>query len=481
QKRQPQPSHTPARASQRADTLSCTSPMPRGKAPPPPKAAGKSPAKVVDRRLSFDVIRQWRTTGGSNNLTCLDWTSIDSLVYASGGSGGVVLVRFQGESQICCVKPQRLEAKGELLFGSRALARNAQLGLALTYSANCASSVDPVDRAGVLRSIRCASLLADALDVATARLRILPVTPELVEAFRNAKLEIEDHRVHMEKKILADAKHLGILEFVHGPTMEGQDFVDIFQGQGQDWLEQFWIEAGRLTAFDCLINNLDRLPIIWDNDGNLKNLMVEVSETGMPRVVGIDQAVRGISSEPGLAKYVQSVRELVRATGNTGWPQSRYVRRLEQVVQDNFQGKFTVHVQGLQRGLQQGFRRFAWQWSSQMLGNHIEEALTEVAAVFDCTAAELWLLRRQLQDSASAVAEEVEKMEMHQVPPPILATFRKLLPLGHLTKDQLAKLLHELDPQCSMLADIFLEHFQEDRIDCSDFLLFLAGPGERSQ
>ncbi|CAJ1347203.1 unnamed protein product, partial [Effrenium voratum] len=441
QKRQPQPSHTPARASQRADTLSCTSPMPRGKAPPPPKAAGKSPAKVVDRRLSFDVIRQWRTTGGSNNLTCLDWTSIDSLVYASGGSGGVVLVRFQGESQICCVKPQRLEAKGEL----------------------------------------CASLLADALDVATARLRILPVTPELVEAFRNAKLEIEDHRVHMEKKILADAKHLGILEFVHGPTMEGQDFVDIFQGQGQDWLEQFWIEAGRLTAFDCLINNLDRLPIIWDNDGNLKNLMVEVSETGMPRVVGIDQAVRGISSEPGLAKYVQSVRELVRATGNTGWPQSRYVRRLEQVVQDNFQGKFTVHVQGLQRGLQQGFRRFAWQWSSQMLGNHIEEALTEVAAVFDCTAAELWLLRRQLQDSASAVAEEVEKMEMHQVPPPILATFRKLLPLGHLTKDQLAKLLHELDPQCSMLADIFLEHFQEDRIDCSDFLLFLAGPGERSQ
>ena len=45
--------------------------------------------------------------------------------------------------------------------------------------------------------------------------------------------------------------------------------------------------------------------------------------------------VRGISSEPGLAKYVQSVRELVRATGNTGWPQSRYVRRLEQVVQES--------------------------------------------------------------------------------------------------------------------------------------------------
>ena len=31
--------------------------------------------------------------------------------------------------------------------------------------------------------------------------------------------------------------------------------------------------------------------------------------------------------------------------------------------------------------------------------------MTQVAAVFDCTAAELWLLRRQLQDSASAVAE----------------------------------------------------------------------------
>ena len=30
------------------------------------------------------------------------------------------------------------------------------------------------------------------------------------------------------------------------------------------------LELNTYPRFDCLINNLDRLPIIWDNSGNLK-------------------------------------------------------------------------------------------------------------------------------------------------------------------------------------------------------------------
>ena len=45
-------------------------------------------------------------------------------------------------------------------------------------------------------------------------------------------------------------------------------------------------ELARLCLLDVVINNLDRLPVLWDNAGNLNNLML-----GPDGLVGIDQAV----------------------------------------------------------------------------------------------------------------------------------------------------------------------------------------------
>jgi len=415
--------------------------------PPPPKAKAKSQVKWserqkaharVERLLSFSVVQQWREAGKSCSIDEVNWDEVHSVVHMGGGSGGVLLVRFSGTpGKLLCVKPQRLEARGELL----------------------------------------ASLLADALDIPTAQLRILPVSDDITSRLRRAKLEISDHQLHVEKKILADAKYLGLVEFVPGPIMEGQDFSQHFRGQDAR-VQRFWVEAGRLAAFDCLINNLDRLPLIWNNDGNLKNLMLDFPE-GKPRVVGIDQAVRGISSEAGMAKYLRSLQELLHALWGPqqDWLRSPFCQRICCAIEVNFQGEFNVHADGLKRGLQQAFRLFAWRWSCDLTAC-LEESLEKVAGVFSCEVGELDLLRGLVVAAATTIADEVQKLELHQVPAPMVDLFRTLLPRGQFTKDQLSYLLRQLDPKLGTpQATEFLEHFfpAEDYINCSEFLQLVFG------
>eukprot|EP00438_Fugacium_kawagutii_P026252 Skav233567 [mRNA] locus=scaffold563:711030:720665:- [translate_table: standard] len=144
--------------------------MPKAKAKggPPPKSKAKPQAKWserqararVERLLSFSVVQQWRTVGRSCSVDApVDWNALDSVVYVTGGSGGVLLLRFSTGGtmhQLMCLKPQRLEAKGELGSAEDLVAQPTQ------------------DR-----------ILAQ----------------------------------------LADAKCLGLVEFVEGPIMEGQEEV----------------------------------------------------------------------------------------------------------------------------------------------------------------------------------------------------------------------------------------------------------------
>merc|ERR1712113_1291903 len=78
--------------------------------------------------------------------------------------------------------------------------------------------------------------------------------------------------------------------------------------RGEKKADTLWRELGRLMAFDTLINNFDRLPLAWSNEGNLGNVMLG-SSLGV--VVGIDQSVAPISHPVGLSAYLQRVRQVV--------------------------------------------------------------------------------------------------------------------------------------------------------------------------
>lgn len=69
-------------------------------------------------------------------------------------------------------------------------------------------------------------------------------------------------------------------------------------------------EIGRLIMFDVLINNWDRLPLIWDNEGNLGNFFITKDPNRI--LVGIDQSVSSIAkTSPQFKTYIEKVNKVM--------------------------------------------------------------------------------------------------------------------------------------------------------------------------
>lgn len=57
-------------------------------------------------------------------------------------------------------------------------------------------------------------------------------------------------------------------------------------------------QFGRVIALDMLVNNFDRFPMIWANQGNANNVLIRVGADGEVVVTAIDQCVAQIKDEP---------------------------------------------------------------------------------------------------------------------------------------------------------------------------------------
>eukprot|EP00930_Biecheleria_cincta_P095121 TRINITY_DN87144_c0_g1_i1.p1 TRINITY_DN87144_c0_g1~~TRINITY_DN87144_c0_g1_i1.p1 ORF type:complete len:449 (+),score=63.98 TRINITY_DN87144_c0_g1_i1:114-1460(+) len=406
------------------------------KGPPPPKAKAKSAtqscaerpkAAKIRRASSGEIVQEWREQALPGSVEKLDWSSLESFVYISGGSGGVILVRFAGgeSSQLCCVKPQRTDAAAELF----------------------------------------ASFLAEALGVPTARLRVLPKTEEICRALKKAVPAIEEHANQLEIKILAGTHFFGILEFVNGPIMEGIDFVETLQRQSHDAVEQFWQALGKLIAFDCIINNYDRLPLIWDNEGNLKNVMIDgCSVSRELRVVGIDQAVRAITRKDGLDAYCARLRQLTRSVfsreGSQGLLEGPF-KRINDAIHTSFMGRLSLDSVQVRIGICNAFQDFSRRLQSGELGSILTSCQSWVAETFHerpegvgASQIELHNFKFLVESAVAAISEEIGRLA---VPAGVLGAFSAAFPAGHLQRDELVLFLQLLEPTISedMIGRIF--------------------------
>lgn len=396
------------------------------KAPPPPKAKAKAAtqsciqrpkAAKIRRASSGEIVHEWRQLALPSGVENLDWSSLASYVYISGGSGGVILARFAvGESrQLCCVKPQRADASAELF----------------------------------------ASFLAEALGVATARLRVVPKTEEISRALKRAVPAIEEHANQLEIKILAGTHFFGILDFVNGPIMEGLDFVETLQRQSNDTIEQFWQALGKLIAFDCIINNYDRLPLIWDNGGNLKNVMIDdgCSVSCELRVIGIDQAVRAITCKDGLDAYCTRLHQLTRSVFSAEGSQDLLegpFKRMSDAVNTSFVGRLSLDSVQLRIGICKAFQDFARRFQSGELGSVLTACQSRVVETFhgrpECVGAsqfEVNNFKVLIESAVAAISEEIQRLA---VPEGVLGAFSAAFPAGHLDRDELVLFLQLLEP-----------------------------------
>jgi len=145
---------------------------------------------------------------------------------------------------------------------------------------------------------------------------------------------------------------VAILEFVQGTVLEGQAGREALTRQRSF---QLFEELGQLIAFDVLLNNFDRVPAIWQNNGNLANVMISSDNT----VVGIDQQVNAISDEMGREAYMARVREIC-IDANTTSITSAAVTNIRTALLQNCGFEFNdIACHNLMTGARTVFRRIA--------------------------------------------------------------------------------------------------------------------------
>ena len=71
-------------------------------------------------------------------------------------------------------------------------------------------------------------------------------------------------------------------------------------------------------ALDVTVNNLDRFPLIWNNSGNIANVLFQLEKESEGLVVGIDNECVCIKKKfDQFGKYLEKVKRLVHHLINT--------------------------------------------------------------------------------------------------------------------------------------------------------------------
>jgi len=261
----------------------------------------------------------------------VDWAKAREISYMEGGSGGVVLVDLEDECVV--LKPQGKTAANEMLAEHLALACGVRV-------AQCR-----ILRGGEEEYMEVARI--------AERCRVvgMDATMGLILHFGRYRHHADNQWNDVSEK--GGVEVFGVLEYVPGHALMGIEAQRVLASPADSLL----LELGRLCALDVLLNNLDRVPLpIWQNDGNLGNVMVV---GGGSSIAGIDQQVNLIVA--GLARdaYLKKVRSLVLQVLPGGNPQS-IIQNLQEALSLNCGASLSEEQARLiLQGMLEGFRSIA--------------------------------------------------------------------------------------------------------------------------
>jgi len=117
---------------------------------------------------------------------------------------------------------------------------------------------------------------------------------------------------------------ISVMEYIPGTNLYKADLnllfgKDTLHEQGKKFLFEMGMfnirynTIGRILAYDVIINNWDRLPLIWDHAGNLENMLFTTNPE-IP-VIGIDQSVQSIHQKlhpENFNKYTNKIIKLLQ-------------------------------------------------------------------------------------------------------------------------------------------------------------------------
>jgi len=250
------------------------------------KPVDEPQAPALKRRQSGEELMQWRLLPAAPvDVAALQFGQTKSILHLAGGSGGVTLLHLP--EGVIAIKPMMMNSVSEFV----------------------------------------AVQLADFVGIQVAKLNVARYGEDaffqIKQAIREAPADIDEHR-DIARRTMSRAEFLGILEFVAGCSVQGLQAHALLKNMSEGARSDFWRSVGVLVAFDVLINNVDRVPLLWDNEGNTGNLMLmldEQNESALPSVVGIDQAVAAVVDGfvPGRQRYLDRVSKVTVATFCGSW------------------------------------------------------------------------------------------------------------------------------------------------------------------
>ncbi len=223
---------------------------------------------VFETKREHEVEKQRKLKIASNHvfprscdlaeITSASWKHASCISSSHGGSGGVFFVDF----------PSAVEE-------TRAAANESTKKLVVKGSG------EPAREVFATRVLRLLGLCSP--DVRVVSFSMLEWAEVKLAVQR---LCVGELRFRCEKSL--NRPQLLLFEFV-----EGTSLLEIPPTQGSCWENaEFLEQLGEICAVDVVLNNLDRLPLsIWDNDGNLGNVLVE-KDTG--KAVAIDTAIYAV-------------------------------------------------------------------------------------------------------------------------------------------------------------------------------------------
>ncbi|CAE6920034.1 argC [Symbiodinium natans] len=242
----------------------------------PPELPAEPERRKVEEQLA------WQKLPSAPISVPLDWSQPEGMKPCEGGSGGVAL--FKLPQGVVAVKPQKMTAAAEFLA--------IQVAKAVAV---------PVADIRVVRWVD--------QEYASIHDTLRSVDPNEEQGLNMLKLRLH-HR---------NCEFFGILEYIPGIGVQGQELHERLQAMQPHRLDAFWYQVGEIVAFDALINNVDRVPLLWDNEGNTANLMLREDAEDVA-VVGIDQAVTAIVAQgPGRDRYAGRLRLLAEGLFTGSW------------------------------------------------------------------------------------------------------------------------------------------------------------------
>eukprot|EP00479_Gromia_sphaerica_P007627 TRINITY_DN260_c0_g1_i1.p1 TRINITY_DN260_c0_g1~~TRINITY_DN260_c0_g1_i1.p1 ORF type:complete len:362 (-),score=67.14 TRINITY_DN260_c0_g1_i1:80-1165(-) len=135
-------------------------------------------------------------------------------------------------------------------------------------------------------------------------------------------------------------------------------------------------QIGGILAFDVIVNNWDRLPLIWSNEGNLGNLIINL-ETGI--VHGIDQQLTGINNEEQTNRYLERVKAVMLETESKDSVGEHFLN-IQKCFEDSASYLLTTEeLLSMQSGVHERFTRI----KEILVGGCLEELKSQVLSDYN--------------------------------------------------------------------------------------------------